>query len=109
MAESLITKSPNEDALDMQLGAMQLGAMQLGAIQLGGMQLGAMQLGAMHIDTNMHCSIEDTKNTVERKLIEVEDTVVHIPIVDNIQHDTLITEANVCFVLCYKALNQHYN
>ena len=40
MAESPITKSPNEDALDMQLGAMQLGAMQ--------------------IDTNMHCSTEDT-------------------------------------------------
>ena len=35
MAESPITKSPNEDALDMQLGSMQ-------------------------IDTNMHCSIEDT-------------------------------------------------
>ena len=74
MAESPITKSTNENTLDMQLGAMQLGAMQLGA-----MQLGAMQLGAMHIDTNMHCSIEDTKNTVERKLIGVEDTVVHIP------------------------------
>ena len=40
MAESPITKSPNEDAL--------------------GMQSGAMQLGAMQIDTNMHCSIEDT-------------------------------------------------
>lgn len=80
MAESPITKSPNEDALDMQLGAMQ-------------------------IDTNMHCSIEDTKNTVERKLIEVEDKVVYIPILDNIQLDTLITEAKVFFALCYKALN----
>lgn len=80
MAESPITKSPNEDVLDTQLGAMQ-------------------------IDTNMHCSIEDTKNTVERKLIEVEDKVVYIPILDNIQHDTLITEAKVFFALCYKALN----